>query len=122
MDVTELDSELLLGHHVNSWNTSLLPTEHVLFVASTGIHQRQVKWCQCPNAPEHHIQLFQMQFFPATLQCPSTAFTFNVLDQFYIEAMECKTAAHNFFSKLRRITNNAFPASVPVWCTYLLIN
>src|SRR5882724_11043610 len=37
-----------------------------------------------------------------------------VLDHFYMDAMECKTAGLSFFQKLRRFTNNAAPASVPV--------
>jgi hypothetical protein len=55
-----------------------------------------------------------MRFFPATLKRPSTVFTFGVLDQFHVEAMECKTAARNFYSKLQRMTNNSNPFSVPV--------
>jgi CxC2 like cysteine cluster associated with KDZ transposases len=73
-----------------------------------------VKWCLCPNAPEHHVQLFRMHLFSASYQCPSTAFTFNLLDLFYVDAMECKTSALNFFNKLQRLTNNAFPSLVPV--------
>jgi hypothetical protein len=41
-------------------------------------------------------------------------FTFDVLDNFYIDAMECKTSAGSFFSKLRRLTSNGFPEQVPV--------
>jgi hypothetical protein len=85
-----------------------------VFVANSGIYRRSVQRCVCPNAPETHIQLLQMWFFPATLKRPSTAFTFNVLNQFHIEAMECKTSVHNFYSTLRRVTNNAFPSSIPV--------
>jgi hypothetical protein len=114
------DSDLLLGQQTKSWEESSSSSNQVLFVASTGIHKRKVKWCQCPNAPEHHIQLFRIHLFSATTSRPSTAFTFDVLDQFYIEAMECKTAAYNFFNKLRRLTSNAFPASVPVWCLFCL--
>src|SRR5882724_5156917 len=35
-------------------------------------------------------------------------------DHFYMDAMECKTACLSLFQKLRRFTNNAAPASVPV--------
>ena len=42
------------------------------------------------------------------------AFTFEVLDHFHIDAMECKTAALNFYNKLRRLTNNVFPTTAPV--------
>ncbi|KDQ49018.1 hypothetical protein JAAARDRAFT_112798, partial [Jaapia argillacea MUCL 33604] len=36
-----------------------------------------------------------------------------VLDHFHIDAVECKTAALNFYSKLQRITDNAFPDRLP---------
>src|SRR6266850_25041 len=44
-----------------------------------------------------------------------------------MDAMECKTSGLSFFQKLRRFTNNAAPASVPVglhhpllWSAHLL--
>jgi hypothetical protein len=60
------------------------------------------------------MQLFHDCLFPSSLDRPASAFTFAVLDHFYIDAMECKTAAHSFFRKLCRMTNNAFPNNVPV--------
>ena len=50
---------------------------------------------------------------------PQTAFTFNVLDEFLIDSLECKTSAFSFYSKLRRLTDNAFPDTLPV-CLYIL--
>ena len=94
--------------------------QYLICVDVTGVHHRQVKWCFCPNAPEQHIQLFWMHLFSASQQRPSTAFTFNLLDMFYVEAMECKTSALNFYTKLQRLTNNAFPSSVPVSQMFLV--
>ncbi|KAG1763081.1 hypothetical protein EDD22DRAFT_846611 [Suillus occidentalis] len=51
--------------------------------------------------------------FPTSTSRPWTAFTFDVLDHFLIDALECKTSAMSFFQKLHRLTNNAFPGSVP---------
>jgi hypothetical protein len=36
------------------------------------------------------------------------------LNDYGIDATECKTSAQSFFQKLRRVTNNAFPEEVPV--------
>jgi hypothetical protein len=52
--------------------------------------------------------------FPASYKKPQTAFTFEVLDHFHIEAMECKTSAGSFYAKLKRFTSNAFPDTIPV--------
>ncbi|KII83158.1 hypothetical protein PLICRDRAFT_119732, partial [Plicaturopsis crispa FD-325 SS-3] len=80
---------------------------------TTGVFQHRVRWCECVGAADHHLQLFRMPLFSASILRPRTAFTFDVLDHFYIDAMECKTAAMSFFHKLRRLTNNAFPMTVP---------
>ena len=54
------------------------------------------------------------KLFPASMIRPETAFTFEVLDHFHLDALECKTAAMNFMSKIVRISNEAFPGNVPV--------
>lgn len=87
---------------------------HIVVVASTGIFNRSVKWCSCPNAPAKHIQLLRSRLFPATFAQPKTAFTFEVLDHFRLDALECNTSALNFMSKLTRRTNEVFPGTVPV--------
>ncbi|KAI5985315.1 hypothetical protein EDC04DRAFT_2913872 [Pisolithus marmoratus] len=49
------------------------------------------------------------RLFLASISKPKTAFTFDVLDHFLIDALECKTSAMSFYQKLKRFTNNAFP-------------
>lgn len=83
-------------------------------VDSSGVHEHKVVKCFCPKSPEFYIQLLKQQLYPATISQPETAFTFSVLDNFYLDEMECKTSASNFFNKIRRITNNSFPHLVPV--------
>lgn len=90
------------------------PKSNLIIVSSTGIFKRSVKWCRCPNSPEPYIQLLRANLFPASFFQPETAFTFDVLDHFRIDALECKTAAMNFMSKIVRISNEAFPSEVPV--------
>ncbi|KAI6105150.1 hypothetical protein EDD16DRAFT_1695749 [Pisolithus croceorrhizus] len=59
------------------------------------------------DGPSNH------RLFPASISKPKTAFTFDVLDHFLIDALECKTSAMSFYQKLRMFTNNAFPERVP---------
>ena len=89
-------------------------TRTMVIVDVSRIHQLIVSWCCCEGAPDHGTQLFQHCLFPASFSRPSTAFTFAVLDYFHVDAVECKTAASNFFSKLRRLTDFTSPQSVPV--------
>jgi CxC2 like cysteine cluster associated with KDZ transposases len=93
-----------------------LKEDILVIVDSSGVHKHRVRWCTCgsTNPGDKDLQLFKMGLFPASFTKPSTAFTFQVLDDFYMDAMECKTSAMNFFNKLRRLTNNAFPKAVPV--------
>jgi hypothetical protein len=91
----------------------------LVVVHSTGVYSHHVVWCQCPGAEkDRHLQLLKAKLFPASIRRPQTAFTFDVLDDFLIDAMECKTSAMSFYQKLRRFTNNAFPDQIPVCSLY----
>ena len=96
------------------WGPAVPGTHRIVVVTSTGIFRRRIRWCHCPGSADAHIQLLRLNLFSATIKRPSTAFTFDVLDHFHIDAMECKTAALNFYNKLRRLTSNAFPSTAPV--------
>ena len=60
------------------------------------------------------VQLLDMGFYPASDTRPSTVFTEAVLDDFLLANKICKTSPRNYFTKLRRGTNNTFPHLVPV--------
>jgi CxC2 like cysteine cluster associated with KDZ transposases len=83
-------------------------------VDRSGVHEIGVSWCCCPEAPERDIQLMMAGLFPATFHNPKTAFTFRVLEEFHLDNLECKTTPSQFFSRLRRLTNDEFPNTVPV--------
>ena len=109
------------------------PTPHsvlksdLTIVSSTGICTRSVQWCKCAKSPDRFVELLlRAKLFLASFKNPKTAFTFEVLDHFRVDALECKMAAMNFMSKLRRITNEAFPSRVPVsnpidWMSILIV-
>ena len=79
-----------------------------------GIHELSVTFCGCENAPREDLQILALGYYPATTQRPRTMFTQRVLDDFLLSNKECKTAARNYYNKLRRTTNDAFPHMVPV--------
>ena len=79
-----------------------------------GIFTHRVSWCRCNGPPEKPMELFRQQIFPASFNRVKSGFTFRVLDHFYMDVMECKTAATSFFQKLQRLTNNCFPKKVHV--------
>ncbi|KAI6006560.1 hypothetical protein F5J12DRAFT_782829 [Pisolithus orientalis] len=85
----------------------------LIVVHTNGIHYCNVQYCRCPGAEDSHIQLMWAGMFPATTKAPRTAFTFQVLDDFVWDNVECGTSVMNFYSKLCCITSNAFPHLVP---------
>src|SRR5258705_2769762 len=88
---------------------------NLIIVSSTGIFKRSIRWCRCATTSDQYVELLlRAKLFPASFKNPKTAFTFEVLDHFQIDALECKTAAMNFMRKIGRITNEAFPSEVPV--------
>ncbi|KIM58446.1 hypothetical protein SCLCIDRAFT_81591, partial [Scleroderma citrinum Foug A] len=84
-------------------------------VHSTGIFIHRLRWCRCNDASleDQHLQLLQSHIFPSTVTKPQTGFTFDVLEHFLINSLECKTSARSFYQKLCQFSNNAFPDSLP---------
>jgi len=86
----------------------------ITVINRSGVHEIGVRWCCCPNRHKHDMQLMEAGLFPATFRNPKTAFTFRVLEEFHLDNLECKTTPSQFFSRLRRLTSDEFPNSVPV--------
>ncbi|KAG1726675.1 hypothetical protein EDB19DRAFT_1643371, partial [Suillus lakei] len=90
------------------------PLSNLVVVYSTGIYSHHISWCQCPGAEkDRHLHLLKAKLFPASITHPHSAFTFDVLDNFLIDALECKTSAMSFYQKLQCFTNNVFPDKIP---------
>ncbi|KAI0276987.1 hypothetical protein BC826DRAFT_928106, partial [Russula brevipes] len=85
------------------------------FVHSNGIHGLGVRFCQCPeNDSDHrHLDLLNSGFYPATQTNPSTVFTLSGLDYALIDNLECKTVPNAYSKKLRRLTDEHDPGTVP---------
>jgi hypothetical protein len=99
-----------------------LGLSNLVIVHSTGVYSHRVSWCQCPGAEmDRHLHLLKARLFPASITRPQSAFTFDVLDNFLIDALECKTSAMSFYQKLRRFTNNAFPHKIPVSHFFMIV-
>lgn len=78
-----------------------------------GVQFLPVHFCQCSNASSHPLQLLQLGLYPASHDQPQTAFTFRVLDDFDVENLESKASAERYYTKLKRLSANAFPQTIP---------
>ncbi|KAI6013013.1 hypothetical protein EDC04DRAFT_2870857 [Pisolithus marmoratus] len=74
-------------------------------VHTKGIFTHEISWCSCPGS--------DLNYWHLDISKPKTAFTFDVLNHFLVDALECKTSAMSFYQKLKWLTNNAFPDRVP---------
>ena len=83
-------------------------------VNTNGVHFCDIRYCSCEGSADPHIQLFVGGLFPATIKEPRTVFTIQVLNDFIRDNVKCGTTAMNYYSKLHRVTSNAFPHLVPV--------
>ncbi|KAG1735762.1 hypothetical protein EDB19DRAFT_1896184 [Suillus lakei] len=76
------------------------------------IHTHKINYCRCADVPTADVQLCQMELFPVSFTQPKTAFTFDILDDFLLDNLECGTSAMNYYNKLR-MTTSVFPHLVP---------
>ena len=89
-------------------------TKTITVIDITGAHIVEAYWCVCPKAEEAPLQLLSLGLYPASVSEPRTAFTFRVLDDFLTANKVSGTAAQSYFECIRRLTNAAFPRTVPV--------
>ncbi|KAF8267233.1 hypothetical protein EI94DRAFT_1701133 [Lactarius quietus] len=90
----------------------------ITVIDRSGIHEISINWCCCLEAPKHDLQLMMAGLFPATFHNPKMAFTFWVLEEFHLDNLECKTTPSQFFSRLRRLTNDVFLNTVLIGDRY----
>ncbi|KAG1819831.1 uncharacterized protein BJ212DRAFT_1237613, partial [Suillus subaureus] len=87
-----------LGHEGDTIYDTQLGLSNLVIVHSTGVYSHYVSWCQCPGADkDRHLHLLKVRLFPASITHPQSAFTFDVLDHFLIDALKCKTLAMSFY-------------------------
>jgi CxC2 like cysteine cluster associated with KDZ transposases len=86
----------------------------ITIIDRSSVHEIGMRWCCCLDALECNMQLMAAGLFLATFRNPKTAFTFQALQEFHLDNLECKTTPSQFISRLRRLTSDEFPNTVPV--------
>ncbi|KAJ7089398.1 hypothetical protein C8R44DRAFT_556861, partial [Mycena epipterygia] len=104
-----------LGHYgkpcPNAGNPQMMTV-----VEPNGIHATKIHFCSChenPTVDSKFDQLMKAGYFPGSTDSPRTAFSFDVLKRFHLASLESKTAALDYISCLRRLTDNSTTADVP---------
>ncbi|KAG2002277.1 hypothetical protein CC2G_004478 [Coprinopsis cinerea AmutBmut pab1-1] len=59
----------------------------------------------------HHF--LRMKLYPASVRTVRSVATFALLDDYHMNQVECYSSTYNYFAKLRRMTNKAYPQTAP---------
>lgn len=120
-NINDEDSDMEELNPEYSWSSTGRPPKSfmpgastVVIVHTNAVHHLSVFLCTCQDAPDALKQYFEMGFYPSTYKQIETVFTFQVLDDYLLQNLECHTSCHHYYSKIRRMTNSVFPLSVPV--------
>ncbi len=100
-----------LGHEGGTCPCPAPQTRRLVIGDVTGIHEVQVRFCECLDDHEQFahqwVQLFRQGWFPATTNRPATAFTFRMLNAFQELNFQGKTTLYDYWRTLERITDNS---------------
>jgi len=96
-----------LGHY--SGDACPRPTAlHNLMVFDlSGAHRLVVKYCDCDRPAPKRVQLLRSRWFPATIERPSTAFAFDILDFFHKLQDRNKCNPYDFYHSIIQRTDAA---------------
>ncbi|PPQ95982.1 hypothetical protein CVT26_016198 [Gymnopilus dilepis] len=113
--LASLGFRLLLGHHgkrcANRGPVSA--PRNMIIVHTNGFHHIPVEFCACTGSSSSFYQLVDADLFPATLEKPETAFTFELLDTFQKLSLRSKINAYDYHRALQEMTDAACVRDVP---------
>ena len=86
-----------LGHCVGDTCSAPSPLHDLMVFDLSGVHRLVVRYCGCDGTLSKHTQLLRARWFPATLDRPATAFSFNILDFFHELQNQNKCNPYDFY-------------------------
>lgn len=106
--LTSLGQVVQLGHlHGDSCPSPSALKDHLVFDLN-GAHRLVIRYCRCPsNSVSHRRQLLRARWFPASVNRPSTSFTFTLLDFFHKLQDQNKCNTYDFYHTIMQRTDNA---------------
>ncbi|KAI3605284.1 hypothetical protein WG66_013037 [Moniliophthora roreri] len=116
----ELGLEIQIGHRRLPGDRRECPfregtrgSEGFLVLGWNGIHIVNLFFCGCEGAPEKHLQLLDIGWWPASYKNPQSAATFECLHNFHITNLQGKLAHTDFYRSLEQISDGSGLTSVP---------
>jgi hypothetical protein len=111
-----------LGHHrqhcpnAPSSQSVKQSGRHTTIVNTNGIQISRIEYCYCLSSATKPLQLIAAGLFPATMEQPDTAFTFEVLNDFHVHTLTSKKSAYDYFTALKKHTDSTFSHELSVRC------
>jgi hypothetical protein len=109
ISLLDLGLRVQLGHNGAACPVPVTFTTPLTVYHTNGAHLVKVSYCQYGGPAGGYLypnQLLRSLWFPASLTCPRTAFTFVVLKHFHHLTLQGKTTAYNFYNSLVHETDN----------------
>ncbi|KAH8069588.1 hypothetical protein BXZ70DRAFT_1013367 [Cristinia sonorae] len=98
-----------LGHGGRTCKLPAPPTKPLKIVHTSGVHLVQISYCSCSDhrgqTVDRWTQILRAGWYPATVERPQTAFTFEVLDLFLELNWQAKTNLNDFYKTLEQLTD-----------------
>jgi hypothetical protein len=78
-----------------------------IVVDGGGVHKTTVDFCACHSAADRYVQLLRWRLYPATFNNPSTAFSFNLLENFLAISFNTRLSQLHFMDFLHQKMDNS---------------
>lgn len=124
--LNDLGFVLNLGHGGQRCVVSTRNPRELVVVHADGVDSLRVSFCNCIAPGDCHAQcepdfaqLIRRGFWPGSWHLPRTVYTLDILDKFSILSHQAHTNANDFFTFLKRITDNVNPDQVAVGSFFL---
>ena len=86
----------------------------ITVVHTNGFHSLPVIWCGCgANIDDRDLQMLDLRLYPASYKSIRTVFTFDCLNEFRTESLECKASHYQYHNKLQCLTCSRYPDAAP---------
>jgi hypothetical protein len=97
-----------LGHHGHCCPFPSTENKNFTVIDTSGVHNVTLVFCGCVGAAAEHprVQLLRVNWFPASVDRPESAFTFDVLDSFHLVTLQGKISAYDFYYSLAHKSDN----------------
>ncbi|KAI0648456.1 hypothetical protein C8Q79DRAFT_905667 [Trametes meyenii] len=113
--ITLSDMGLVLhgGHSGKPCPHKLRPARNMTIVHGRGVLNMKVSFCECARVAQSQAKLIDMGLYPASWEEPRTVFTQEVIQASSLLTAQGGLSTQDFYTFLRRTTNNTSPEVVP---------